>query len=100
MESDGGHPRPERRARRPATGEALLGATSRQGLEGIVAKRRRDPYRPGERGWVKVKHRHHWRFGQELERAQRPGRPLEPVTSGSDGWTSAHESSSVSGSGM
>jgi bifunctional non-homologous end joining protein LigD len=48
-------------------GEALLEATSAHGLEGIVAKRRRDPYRPGERGWVKVKHRHYWRFGRELE---------------------------------
>ena len=52
-------------------GEALLEATSRHGLEGIVAKRRRDPYRPGERGWIKTKHRHYWRFGQELELAQR-----------------------------
>jgi bifunctional non-homologous end joining protein LigD len=52
-------------------GEALLGATSRHGLEGIVAKRLRDPYQPGEHSWVKVKHRHYWRFGQELERAQR-----------------------------
>jgi hypothetical protein len=25
------------------------------------------PYRPGERGWIKVKHRGYWRFGQELE---------------------------------
>jgi hypothetical protein len=52
-------------------GEALLEATSGLGLEGVVAKKRSDPYRPGERGWVKVKHRHYWRFGQELERAQR-----------------------------
>jgi bifunctional non-homologous end joining protein LigD len=48
-------------------GEALLEATSAHGLEGVVAKRRRDPYRPGERGWVKVKHRHYWRFGRSLE---------------------------------
>jgi bifunctional non-homologous end joining protein LigD len=48
-------------------GEALLEATGAQGLEGIVAKRRGERYRPGERGWVKVKHRHYWRFGQELE---------------------------------
>jgi bifunctional non-homologous end joining protein LigD len=47
-------------------GEALLAATSVHGLEGIVAKRRCDPYRPGERGWVKVKHRHYWRFGREF----------------------------------
>jgi hypothetical protein len=30
---------------------------------------------PGrERGWVKVKYRRYWRFGQELERAQRSRR--------------------------
>jgi bifunctional non-homologous end joining protein LigD len=48
-------------------GEALLEATGAQGLEGIVAKRRSEAYRPGERGWIKVKHRHYWRFGRELE---------------------------------
>jgi bifunctional non-homologous end joining protein LigD len=47
-------------------GDALLAVTGVYGLEGIVAKRRRDPYRPGERGWVKVKHRHYWRFGRDL----------------------------------
>jgi bifunctional non-homologous end joining protein LigD len=52
-------------------GEALLEATSGLGLEGVVAKRRCELYRPGERGWVKVKHRHYWRFGQELELAHR-----------------------------
>jgi bifunctional non-homologous end joining protein LigD len=52
-------------------GEALLQATSRLGLEGVVAKKRSEPYRPGERGWIKTKHRHYWRFGQELEGAQR-----------------------------
>ena len=48
-------------------GEALLDATSAHGLEGIVAKRRSEAYRPGERGWIKVKHRHYWRFGRKLE---------------------------------
>jgi ATP-dependent DNA ligase len=52
-------------------GEALVEATSGLGPEGVVAKKRSEPYRPGERGWVKVKHRHYWRFGQELGRAQR-----------------------------
>ena len=60
-------------------GEALYGATLNLGFEGIVAKRRSDPYRPGERGWVKVKHRAYWRFGAELERASRPGRPRASV---------------------
>ena len=38
-------------------GDALLAASARQGLEGIVAKRVDSPYEPGRRGgsWVKVK---------------------------------------------
>jgi len=55
-------------------GEALLKATDALGLEGVVAKRRRDPYRPGERGWIKTQHRGYWRFGQELGAAPRPHR--------------------------
>jgi len=42
-----------------------------QGLEGVVAKRLRSPYRPGERGWVKVKNRDYWRYGLEVEAALR-----------------------------
>ncbi|MBO0848860.1 MAG: non-homologous end-joining DNA ligase [Pseudonocardia sp.] len=40
-------------------GAALLTATSEQGLEGVVAKRRDSVYRPGQRGtaWIKVAHR-------------------------------------------
>jgi bifunctional non-homologous end joining protein LigD len=40
-------------------GPALLAATAAQGLEGVVAKRRNSPYRPGVRSkdWVKVAHR-------------------------------------------
>lgn len=40
-------------------GAALLDATRRQGMEGVVAKRRDGVYRPGERspGWVAVTHR-------------------------------------------
>jgi len=30
-------------------GEALLAAVCERGLEGVVAKRERDPYRPGDR---------------------------------------------------
>ena len=52
-------------------GEALLQATGIHCLEGVVAKRRSEPYRPGERGSVKVKHRDYWRFGQDLELARR-----------------------------
>jgi bifunctional non-homologous end joining protein LigD len=41
-------------------GEALWAATRDRGLEGVVAKRRDSPYRPGRRSpdWVKVAHRH------------------------------------------
>jgi hypothetical protein len=35
-----------------------------------VAKRLTDPYRPGERGWLKAKNRSYWRFQQEREFAQ------------------------------
>jgi bifunctional non-homologous end joining protein LigD len=39
-------------------GESVLAAAAEQGLEGIIAKRRDSPYRPGRRSdsWVKVKH--------------------------------------------
>ncbi|WP_084796287.1 non-homologous end-joining DNA ligase [Pseudonocardia asaccharolytica] len=41
-------------------GAALLAATAARGMEGIVAKRRDSPYRPGWRSpsWVKVSHRY------------------------------------------
>jgi ATP-dependent DNA ligase len=32
-----------------------------------VAKRRDSLYRPGEHGWIKVKNRGYWRFGEERE---------------------------------
>src|SRR3954447_12872383 len=38
-------------------GEALFAAVCERGLEVVVAKRDRDPYRPGERQWVKTKNR-------------------------------------------
>ncbi len=40
-------------------GQALVDATARQGLEGVIAKRVDSPYRPGSRSkdWRKVKHR-------------------------------------------
>jgi ATP-dependent DNA ligase len=44
----------------------------RAGLEGVVAKPLASTYRPGERGgWVKVKNRDYWRFGQERDGVQR-----------------------------
>jgi len=39
------------------------------GLEGVVAKRLRSPYRSGERGWMKVKNRDYWRYPLEVEAA-------------------------------
>jgi len=51
-------------------GPALMEATRRLGLEGIVAKRRSERYRPGERRWIKTKHHSYWRFGQELDFAR------------------------------
>jgi ATP-dependent DNA ligase len=34
-----------------------------------VAKRSDQPYRPGERGWIKVKNRNYWRYDLERESA-------------------------------
>src|SRR5436190_22085847 len=48
-------------------GAALFAAVCARGLEGVVAKRERDPYRPGERGWVKTKNRATARFAEERE---------------------------------
>jgi ATP-dependent DNA ligase len=49
-----------------ADGPALWDAGLRHELERIVAKRLHEPYRSGERIWVKVKNRAYWRY--ELER--------------------------------
>jgi ATP-dependent DNA ligase len=40
----------------------LFEAVCRSGLEGVVAKRPDDPYRPGRRDWVKTKNRDYWRY--------------------------------------
>jgi bifunctional non-homologous end joining protein LigD len=48
-------------------GEALLAAVCARGLEGVVAKRERDPYRSGDWGWVKTKNRAAARFAEERE---------------------------------
>jgi ATP-dependent DNA ligase len=36
-------------------------------LEGVVAKWRKAPYRPGAHGWVKVKNPRYWRRDFERE---------------------------------
>jgi ATP-dependent DNA ligase len=42
-----------------------------QGLEGVVAKRSASTYRPGQRGWVKVKNPGYWRREQEIAAVKR-----------------------------
>jgi bifunctional non-homologous end joining protein LigD len=55
-------------------GPALFEAVRAHELEGIVAKRREGRYRPGERGWVKIKNREYWRYEMEREAAIDPSR--------------------------
>jgi len=50
-------------------GLTLFDAVCARGLEGIVAKRLRDPYKPGDRLWVKTKNRATARFAEERSRA-------------------------------
>jgi bifunctional non-homologous end joining protein LigD len=52
-------------------GPALFAAVCEQGLEGVVAKRRSQPYRTGERLWIKTKNKAYWRYGEELESLRR-----------------------------
>ena len=51
-------------------GEALLESVKTLGLEGVVAKRLSQRYKPGERGWIKVKNRDYWRYLLELAAAR------------------------------
>lgn len=50
-------------------GAAFFNAVCEQELEGIVAKRLNEPYRPGYRGCVKTKNRDYWRYEMEREGA-------------------------------
>jgi bifunctional non-homologous end joining protein LigD len=52
-------------------GDALYRLVCQRGLEGIVAKRRAQAYRPGEPAWIKVKSRAYWRWPLEREAAVR-----------------------------
>ena len=56
-------------------GGALFAAVCERELEGVVAKRLDSRYRPGERGWVKVKNRDYWRYELERESAINKRRP-------------------------
>jgi ATP-dependent DNA ligase len=48
-------------------GEALFAAVCARGLEGVIAKRERDPYRSGERVWIKKKNKATARFAEERD---------------------------------
>jgi ATP-dependent DNA ligase len=52
-------------------GYALFDAVVEHGLEGIVAKRHTGTYRPGFRGWTKVKNLGYWRRESEIAHMQR-----------------------------
>lgn len=52
-------------------GPALFTAVCRLGYEGVVAKNHASTYRPGERGWVKVKNPDYWRRDSEMEAMQK-----------------------------
>ena len=52
-------------------GEALFAAMFERGLEGVMAKRERDAYRPSERLWIKTKNRATRRFAEELAAVSR-----------------------------
>ncbi len=52
-------------------GERLFRSVQEIGLEGVVAKKLSQRYRPGERGWIKVKNREYWRWPLEREGARR-----------------------------
>jgi ATP-dependent DNA ligase len=52
-------------------GRALFAAVCEQAMEGVVAKRRSQRYRPGERAWIKTKNKSYWRYPEELESLRR-----------------------------
>lgn len=51
-------------------GHVLFHAVMEHGLEGIVAKRRDGIYRPGFRGWTKIKNPSYWRRESEIAHMQ------------------------------
>lgn len=59
-------------------GKALWTAVCEHELEGLVAKRLDEPYRAGERRWVKVKNRAYWRYELEREGAIRSRQRAAP----------------------
>ena len=51
-------------------GQVLFDAVVEHGLEGVVAKKRNGIYRPGYRGWTKIKNPSYWRRASEIEQIQ------------------------------
>ncbi len=51
--------------------ESLYEAVCERGLEGVVAKWGKSRYRPGQRGWIKVKNPDYWRRASEMEAMSR-----------------------------
>ena len=54
-------------------GQVLYDAVVQHGLEGILAGRRNGIFRPGYRGWTKIKNPSYWRRESEIAHAQRIG---------------------------
>jgi bifunctional non-homologous end joining protein LigD len=71
-------------------GAALFDAVCEHELEGVVAKRLNEPYRPGERAWVKTKNRSYWRYELEREGALMLRRPRQRVISARAGGSPHH----------
>ena len=62
-------------------GHTLYNAVCEHGLEGIVAKKRSGLYRPGYRGWTKLKNPGYWRRESEIEHMQSGRKELKTVSS-------------------
>jgi len=60
-------------------GQALYDSICRLGMEGVIAKPSGGAYRPGYRGWIKVKNRSYWRFEEVSDRPNlRAAPPASP----------------------
>ena len=60
-------------------GTVLFDAVIEHGLEGIVAKRRTGIYRPGFRGWAKIKNPSYWRRESEIAHMQHSRERRQPT---------------------
>ena len=52
-------------------GRALFASVCELGFEGVIAKHQSSLYRPGDRGWVKIKNPNYWRRELEIEGVRR-----------------------------